>query len=213
VKSLVVAGVMSGTSADGVDVAICRISPALRAGGTPRIKLIGHLGIAYPKTVRSAVLCAMDADAISVAELARLNWRLGEVYADAVAKAQEKFGVKVKLVGCHGQTVYHQGASEKYLGKATRATWQIGEAAVIAEKLRTPVVSDFRPGDLAAGGQGAPLVPMLDYCIGEGEQGVAESWRNWEFDGYSCGGWWGRSDGIRYGAGQYGDRCLHEEAV
>jgi anhydro-N-acetylmuramic acid kinase len=165
VKSLVVAGVMSGTSADGVDVAICRISPALRAGGTPRIKLIGHLGIAYPKTVRSAVLCAMDADAISVAELARLNWRLGEVYADAVAKAQEKFGVKVKLVGCHGQTVYHQGASEKYLGKATRATWQIGEAAVIAEKLRTPVVSDFRPGDLAAGGQGAPLVPMLDYCM------------------------------------------------
>jgi anhydro-N-acetylmuramic acid kinase len=164
-KSLVVAGVMSGTSADGVDVAICRISPALRARGTPRIKLLGHLGAPYPKTVRAAVLCAMDADAISVAELARLNWRLGEVYADAVAKAQEKFGVKVKLVGCHGQTVYHQGASEKYLGKATRATWQMGEAAVIAEKLRTPVVSDFRPGDLAAGGQGAPLVPMLDYCM------------------------------------------------
>ena len=164
-KSLVVAGVMSGTSADGVDVAICRISPALRAGGTPRIKLLGHLGMAYPKSVRAAVLCAMDADAISVAELARLNWRLGEVYADAVAKAQEKFGVKVKLVGCHGQTVYHQGASEKYLGKATRATWQIGEAAVIAEKLRTSVVSDFRPGDLAAGGQGAPLVPMLYYCM------------------------------------------------
>ena len=164
-KSLVVAGVMSGTSADGVDVAICRISPALRAGGTPRIKLLGHLGMAYPKSVRAAVLCAMDADAISVAELARLNWRLGEVYADAVAKAQEKFGVKVKLVGCHGQTVYHQGASEKYLGKATRATWQMGEAAVIAERLRTPVVSDFRPGDLAAGGQGAPLVPMLDYCM------------------------------------------------
>ena len=164
-KSMVVAGVMSGTSADGVDVAICRISPPVKAGGTPRIKLIGHLGMAYPKTVRAAVLCAMDADAISVAELARLNWRLGEVYAEAVAKAQEKFGVKVKLVGCHGQTVYHQGASENYLGKATRATWQIGEAAVIAETLRTPVVSDFRPGDLAAGGQGAPLVPMLDYCM------------------------------------------------
>ena len=165
VKSLVVAGVMSGTSADGVDVAICRIAPALRAGGTPRIKLLGHLGVAYPKNVRAAVLRAMDADAIPVAELARLNWRLGEVYADAVAKAQEKFGVKVKLVGCHGQTVYHQGASENYLGKATRATWQMGEAAVIAEKLRIPVVSDFRPADLAAGGQGAPLVPMLDYCM------------------------------------------------
>ncbi|NYF89860.1 anhydro-N-acetylmuramic acid kinase [Edaphobacter lichenicola] len=164
-KSMVVAGVMSGTSADGVDVAICRISPAFKVGGTPRIKLIGHLGMAYPKTVRAAVLCAMDADAISVAELARLNWRLGEVYAEAVAKAQEKFGVKAKLVGCHGQTVYHQGASQTYLGRAMRATWQMGEAAVIAEKLRATVVSDFRPGDLAAGGQGAPLVPMLDYCM------------------------------------------------
>jgi anhydro-N-acetylmuramic acid kinase len=165
VKSMVVAGVMSGTSADGVDVAICRISPALNAGGTPRIKLVGHFGIAYPKTLRAAVLRAMDADAISVAQLARLNWRLGELYAEAVVRAQEKFGVTVKLVGCHGQTIYHQGASEKYLGKALRATWQMGEASVIAERLRVPVVSDFRPGDLAAGGQGAPLVPMLDYCM------------------------------------------------
>ncbi|MBB5345268.1 anhydro-N-acetylmuramic acid kinase [Tunturibacter empetritectus] len=164
-KSLVVAGVMSGTSADGVDVAICRVSPALRAGGTPRIKLLGHLGVAYPKTLRAAVLSAMDAEAISVAELSRLNWRLGELYAEAVARAQEKFGVTVQLVGCHGQTIYHQGALEKYLGRALRATWQTGEAAVIAERLRVPVVSDFRPGDLAAGGQGAPLVPMLDYCM------------------------------------------------
>jgi len=164
-KAMVVAGVMSGTSADGVDVAICRISPSLRAGGTPRIKLLGHLGLAYPKALRAAVICAMDADAISVAELARLNWRLGELYAEAVTKAQEKFGMMVKLVGCHGQTIYHQGVSEKYLGRSLRATWQIGEAAVVAERLRVPVVSDFRPGDLAAGGQGAPLVPMLDYCM------------------------------------------------
>ncbi|MGD0446487.1 MAG: anhydro-N-acetylmuramic acid kinase [Edaphobacter sp.] len=165
VKNMVVAGVMSGTSADGVDVAVCRILPALTQGAAPRVKLLGHVGAAYPKGVRAAVLNAMDADAISVAELARLNWRLGEVYADAVAKAQEQLGVKVGLVGCHGQTVYHQGAAEKYLGKATRATWQMGEAAVIAERLRVPVVSDFRPADVAAGGQGAPLVPMLDYCL------------------------------------------------
>jgi anhydro-N-acetylmuramic acid kinase len=97
--------------------------------------------------------------------MARLNWRLGEVYADAVDKAQVSVGVKVELVGCHGQTVYHQGAAEKYLGMPVRTTWQMGEAAVIAERLRVPVVSDFRPADLAAGGQGAPLVPMLDYCM------------------------------------------------
>ena len=164
-KSMVVAGVMSGTSADGVDVAVCRISPSRVKGGTPAVKLLGHLGVAYPKRVRAAVLGAMDAEAISVAELARLNWRLGEVYAEAVAKAQEQFGVKAELVGCHGQTVYHQGAAAKYLGTTLRCTWQMGEAAVIAERLRVPVVSDFRPADLAAGGQGAPLVPMLDYCM------------------------------------------------
>jgi anhydro-N-acetylmuramic acid kinase len=164
-KSMVVAGVMSGTSADGVDVAVCRISPARVKGGTPVVKLLGHVGVAYPKAVRAAVLCAMDADAISVADLARLNWRLGEVYADAVEKAQARVGVKIGLVGCHGQTVYHQGAPDRYLGKALRATWQMGEASMIGERLRVPVVSDFRTADLAAGGQGAPLVPMLDYCM------------------------------------------------
>jgi len=164
-KSLIGAGVMSGTSADGVDVAVCRISPARAKGETPQVKLLGHVGVAYPRAVRAAVLNAMDADAISVAELSRLNWRLGEVYADAIEKAQGSIGVKVRLVGCHGQTVYHQGAAEKYLGKSVRTTWQMGEASVIAERLRVPVVSDFRPADVAAGGQGAPLVPMLDYCM------------------------------------------------
>ena len=164
-KAMVVAGVMSGTSADGVDVAVCRISAARTKSGTPDIKLLGHVGVAYPKDVRTALLRAMDADAISVAELSRLNWLLGEIYADAVEKAQNNAGVKVELVGCHGQTVYHQGVAEVFLGKTLRATWQMGEASVIAERMRVPVVSDFRSADVAAGGQGAPLVPMLDYCM------------------------------------------------
>jgi anhydro-N-acetylmuramic acid kinase len=164
-KTMVVAGVMSGTSADGVDVAICRISSTRDASSTPRVKLLGHMGVAYPNAVKAAVLQAMDANAISVAELSRLNWRLGEIYSDAIEKAQTRIGVKVNLIGCHGQTVYHQGAAEKYLGKPLRTTWQLGEAAVIAERLRVPVVSDLRPADIAAGGQGAPLVPMLDYCM------------------------------------------------
>lgn len=162
-KTLTVAGVMSGTSADGVDVALCRIAPG--ADETPRIKLIGTSSFAYTKPLRAAVLAAMDAKAISTAELSRLNWRLGEVYADAVAAAAKQHQVKIDLVGCHGQTIYHQGTAAKYLGKPVRATWQIGEASVIAERLRTTVVSDFRPADLAAGGQGAPLVPLLDYAM------------------------------------------------
>ncbi len=164
-SAMVVAGVMSGTSADGVDVALCRISPARDEGGMPRVKLIGHAGLGYSKAVRAAVLAAMDAKSISVAELSRLNWRLGAIYADCVEKAAAKFGVKVGLVGCHGQTIYHQGVAVKYLGSDMRCTWQMGEASVIAERLRVPVVSDFRPADMAAGGQGAPLVPMLDYVM------------------------------------------------
>jgi anhydro-N-acetylmuramic acid kinase len=107
----------------------------------------------------------MEGDAVPVAGLARLNWRLGELYADAVAATVAQTGIEPELIGLHGQTIYHQGVAERFLGRATRATWQTGEASVVAERLRVPVVSDFRPADLAAGGQAAPLVPMLDFCM------------------------------------------------
>jgi anhydro-N-acetylmuramic acid kinase len=166
-RAMVVAGVMSGTSADGVDVAFCRVSPGV-GGGSPKVKVLGHRAFAYSKKLRAEVLKvagAREAEVLSAAEMARLNWRLGEVYAECVAKAGEALGLKAELVACHGQTVYHQGAAAKFLGEALRCTWQMGEAAVIAERLRVPVVSDFRPADMAAGGQGAPLVPMLDSCV------------------------------------------------
>ena len=164
-KAMVVAGVMSGTSADGVDVAICRIAPGVRAGGSPRVRLIGLLETSYPKAVRTAVLRVMEGEALTAAEISRLNWRLGQIYAACVEDAATKFGVKVGLVGCHGQTVQHETRAVRFLGAAVRSTWQMGEAAVIAERMRCPVVSDFRPADLATGGEGAPLVPMLDYCL------------------------------------------------
>ena len=162
---MIVAGVMSGTSADGVDVAICRITASRKAKSPPKITLIGYAGFAYPKAVRLAVMRAMNAEAISVAEMSRLNWRLGEVYADAVEKAAARFGRRIDLVACHGQTIYHQATAEKYAARPVRATWQTGEASVISERMGVPVVSDFRPADLAAGGQAAPLVPMLDYVL------------------------------------------------
>ena len=162
-KSMIVAGVMSGTSADGVDVALCRISQATNAA--PRLNLIGLSSFPYSKPLRTAVLAAMDAKSLSAAEFSRLHWRLGEVYADAIEATAKQFAVKIDLVGCHGQTIYHQGAATRYLGTPVRSTWQIGEASVIAERLHAPVVSDFRPADLAAGGQGAPLVPILDYVM------------------------------------------------
>jgi anhydro-N-acetylmuramic acid kinase len=164
-KAIVVAGVMSGTSADGVDVALCRIAPGAREGDSPRVRLIGLLETAYPKAVRAAVLRVMEGEAVTAAEMSRLNWRLGDIYADCVEKAAEKFGVRVGLVGCHGQTVHHAARARRALGGQVRSTWQMGEAAMVAERMRCPVVSDFRPADMAAGGEGAPLVPMLDYCL------------------------------------------------
>lgn len=162
-QSMLVCGVMSGTSADGVDVALCRITPD--QDGTPAIEVLGARAFPYASAVREAVLRAMAAEAISVAELSRLNWRLGAVYADAVAETCAGFDLHPELVGCHGQTIYHQGEASIFLGAPTRATWQTGEAALLAERLRCPVVSDFRPADLAAGGQAAPLVPMLDWTM------------------------------------------------
>ncbi|WP_419803993.1 anhydro-N-acetylmuramic acid kinase [Terriglobus sp.] len=163
-KPMVVAGVMSGTSADGVDVALVRIAPG-RIGGKPKLKLLGHVHTSYSPRLRAAVLAAMDAQSVTAADLARLHWRLGQVYGDAVVAAELKLSLRAKLVGVHGQTVYHQGAAAKYLGAALRCTWQLGEAAEIAGRTGLPVVSDFRPADMVAGGQGAPLVPMLDRVL------------------------------------------------
>jgi anhydro-N-acetylmuramic acid kinase len=160
---LIVAGVMSGTSADGVDVAIVRLRGR---DSYLHYELLAHDHTEYPKAIREAVLAAMNASQISVAGLSRLNFRLGEFYAEAVRKAEKKVrGTKLELVGCHGQTLYHQGSAAPYLGKKIACTWQTGEGSVVAARLGIPVVSDFRPADMAAGGKGAPLVPLLDYVI------------------------------------------------
>jgi anhydro-N-acetylmuramic acid kinase len=90
---------------------------------------------------------------------------LGELYADAVMATQKRFRVRAGLVGCHGQTLYHQGSPQTFLGRRIAATWQTGESAVIATRVGVPVVSDFRSADMAAGGKGAPLVPFLDYLL------------------------------------------------
>lgn len=156
---MIVAGVMSGTSADGINVALVRI------GEQAGFQLLGHSEFSYPKQVRKAVLAAMNARKASVADLARLNFLLGDLYSEAVLAAQRKFKHKADLVGCHGQTLYHQGEPQIYLGRKVSATWQTGEGAIVAARVGVPVVSDFRPADMATGGKGAPLVPFLDYQL------------------------------------------------
>lgn len=161
-QAMIVAGVMSGTSADGIDVALVKITATDR---NLKIKLLAHHAMSYPAALRRGVLAAMDAKQTSTAELARLNWRLGMAYAEAVRAAVDKYGVKIDLVGCHGQTIYHQAKPATYAGRPVGCTWQLGEPALIATEMRVPVVSNFRPADMAVGGQGAPLVPLLDYVM------------------------------------------------
>jgi len=167
-KAMIVAGVMSGTSADGIIVALVRTgspSSSRASGAHLGFELLGHAEYSYSKKIRIAVLAAMNASRASVADLARLNFFLGELYADAVLATERQFHVKVNLVGCHGQTLYHQAEAQRFLGRKTVATWQTGEAAIIAARVAAPVVSDFRPADMALGGKGAPLVPFLDYLL------------------------------------------------
>jgi len=159
---MIVAGIMSGTSADGIDVAVVRIAPGKQR---PSITLLAHEGFRFPAELRRAVLAAMNANSTSTAELARLNWRLGLEYAEAVKETVRRHKVKLDLIGCHGQTLYHQPRAEKYAGRKFACTWQAGEVQAIATALRVPVVSNFRPADMLAGGEGAPLVPLLDYVL------------------------------------------------
>lgn len=163
---MIVAGVMSGTSADGINVALVQIrGPKRQTADGPSFQLIGQTERMFPARVRKAILDAMNSTQASVADLARLNFLLGELYAEAVLAAARRFRVKPELVGCHGQTLYHQGEAARFLGRKIAATWQTGEGAVIAARVGVPVVSDFRPADMAAGGKGAPLVPYLDYLV------------------------------------------------
>lgn len=138
---MIVAGIMSGTSLDGIDVAVVEL---------PAIRTLRFYSVPYPKEIRARLLAVSNAEA-HVGEISRLNFELGELYAKAVQRAG-----RVDLIGCHGQTIYHEGR---------RNTLQIGEAAVIAERTGTPVISNFRARDIAAGGQGAPLVPFVDYLL------------------------------------------------
>lgn len=159
---MIVAGVMSGTSADGINVALVDLGGRSKS---PVPGLIGHSERPFPKNVRAFILSAMNSAHASVADLARLNFLLGQLYADAIVATQRRFRKRAELVGCHGQTLYHQGEPASFLGHVLAVTWQTGEGAVIAARMGVPVVSDFRPADMAAGGKGAPLVPFLDFLV------------------------------------------------
>jgi anhydro-N-acetylmuramic acid kinase len=162
---LFVLGMMSGTSADGIDVALAKIS-----GAPPNLnaKLLNHASINFPPAIRKEILRVAEQQPITAGELSQLNFRLGEVFAEAAQTACQRFRIatkKIALIGSHGQTIFHQGPPVPCLGRPTASTLQIGEASIIAARTGITTVADFRPADIASGGQGAPLVPYADYLL------------------------------------------------
>src|ERR1700733_4015438 len=150
-----VAGLISGTSLDGIDVAVVDIEEGIRVVATTTVP--------YPPEVRSAILSVSNA-ATHTGTVARLNFLLGELFAEALQETGVALET-IERIGSHGQTIFHEGEPVEFLGRKIASTLQIGEAAVIAERTGIETIADFRPGDMAAGGKGAPLVPFLDYQL------------------------------------------------
>jgi 1,6-anhydro-N-acetylmuramate kinase len=209
-KGMLVLGMMSGTSADGIDVALARVSEragrakARRLQGVAhdaglkarrykagvagtwgaamlrpfeeeadqhaalKCELVAHATMPMRAEVRREILRVAEGGACTAGEISQLNFRVGEEFAAAAIGACKKFRVRlgdVDLIGSHGQTIFHSGTAVKFLDGKTASTLQIGEPAVIAERTGIVTVGDFRAADVAAGGQGAPLVPYVDWLL------------------------------------------------
>jgi anhydro-N-acetylmuramic acid kinase len=152
---------MSGTSVDGIDVAIVDIRDA-------KVRLVAFDVFPYKPALRREILALCHPDSAKVDRICHLNPVLGEVFAEAVLRLSRKRGIaadSIDLIGSHGQTIWHQPEGGRYGGRTVRSTLQIGEPSVIAQRTGITTVADFRPRDMAAGGQGAPLVPYADYVL------------------------------------------------
>ncbi len=155
---------MSGTSLDGIDVAIIDM---IGSGFKAKINVLTSHSVPYPRKIREALL-GVSNTTTPTGDISRLNFLLGELYVEALEETAERAQIPldtIKLIGCHGQTIFHEGQAAQYLGKKVASTFQIGESSVISERTGINVVSNFRERDIAAGGKGAPLVPYLDYML------------------------------------------------
>ena len=177
-----VLGLMSGTSLDGIDAVLIELpgypalgspgQPPALTGHAPRLNILAHRAAPFADDLRAALLSAGRNEA-NTSQIAQLNVQVGEALAEVAAE----LAGNADLIASHGQTIYHIPRLDASLGWHTRTTLQIGEAAIIAERTGKPVVADFRPADLAAGGQAAPLVPFADRIL-YAEAGVRRAIHN-----------------------------------
>ena len=158
-------GLMCGTSVDRVDAALCRIRGF---GKQTEIELIQYLEHPVPNALRAEIFKSFQPSSSDVRQISQLHFAIGELFAEAANAVRDAAGLEtfdIAAIGSHGQTVYHIPDAEPFAGHMQRSTLQLGSPAVIAERCQTSVVSDFRSRDMAADGQGAPLVPYVDQIL------------------------------------------------
>ncbi|NIA30089.1 MAG: anhydro-N-acetylmuramic acid kinase [Actinobacteria bacterium] len=163
-------GLMSGTSADGIDAALVRVRGH---GRQTHLELLAFRMIPFSKKVSKKIIEIASSSHVPVDELVRLNFYLGEAFAESAQSIAHDVGIpigQIDLIGSHGQTIRHLPDLHLFLDKKISATLQIGDPSVIAKKTGVVTVGDFRPGDMAVGGQGAPLVPIFDFIIFRAER-------------------------------------------
>ncbi|MGB9591315.1 MAG: anhydro-N-acetylmuramic acid kinase, partial [Candidatus Kryptoniota bacterium] len=164
-KSKNVIGLMSGTSVDGIDAALVEITGS---GFSTQVKLIDFITADFPPGFKEYVLKNSLTGSGDVADICKLNFLIAKLYANAVKELCVHSGVsldKIDLIGSHGQTVHHLPQPEVLFGQEIRSTLQIGDPSVLAKLTGVITVGDFRVGDVALGGQGAPLVPYFDFLL------------------------------------------------
>ncbi len=158
-------GLMSGTSADGVDVAVVRV---FNSGTDTKVETVGWKTFEFEEGLKKMILKNSQPETSRVDEICRLNFLLAQIYVDSIFKTLDEFGIKpseVDLIGSHGQTIQHLPGEVEMFGYKVKATLQIGDPGVIAKLSGIPTVGNFRVGDVALGGEGAPLVPYFDYLV------------------------------------------------
>lgn len=157
-------GLMSGTSLDGIDAALVTVEGNFT---DTKVKTLAFRNYPFPEGVRERIFRLFDSD-IKASDLCHMNFLLGEIFANAALSIAKEYGMsmdEVDAISSHGQTIYHIPSPVSDLGMDIRSTLQMGEGAVIARRTGVITVSDFRVMDMAAGGQGAPLVPYVDYVL------------------------------------------------
>jgi anhydro-N-acetylmuramic acid kinase len=160
-----VAGLMSGTSLDGIDAVLVRMSGS---GLSTRFRQLAHVHVAYPPELRRILLRNSRPETSRVDDIARLNMVLAIRYADAVRKLARRAGIarrRIDLIGSHGQTIHHLPVPAEFAGTRTGATLQIGDPSAVATLTGITTAGNFRTADMAVGGGGAPLVPYFDWLM------------------------------------------------